>query len=105
MTIKSVNSEKIPKVKENGWKASKIVGNLGPLSHKDLRYVLRVYKRLEWDFFSDLRKVVLDSRQGKGLKWRGSHSLGTLIEWKHQPHINPFSNGQIVIHVPTRWGH
>ncbi len=51
MTIKSVNSEKIPKVKENGWKASKIVGNLGPLSHKDLRYVLRVYKRLKWDFF------------------------------------------------------
>ncbi|EFA73422.1 hypothetical protein CRD_00522, partial [Raphidiopsis brookii D9] len=29
MTIKSVNNEKIPKVKENGWKASKIVGNLG----------------------------------------------------------------------------
>ncbi len=72
MTIKSVNSEKIPKVKENGWKTSKIVGNLGPLSHKDLRYVLNTYKRLKWDFFSDLRKVGLDSRQGKGLKWRGS---------------------------------
>ncbi len=80
MTIKPVNHEKKPKVKENGWKASKIVGNLGALSHKDLRYVLRVYKRLEWDFFSDLRKVGLDSRQGKGLKWRSSHSLGTLIE-------------------------
>ncbi|OPH10339.1 hypothetical protein CENA302_05945 [Cylindrospermopsis raciborskii CENA302] len=36
------------------------------------RYVLNTYKRLEWDFFSDLRKVGLDSRQGKGLKWRES---------------------------------
>jgi hypothetical protein len=66
MTIKAVNHEKKPKVKEKGWGASKIVGNLGPLSHKDLRYVLRGHKRLEWDFFSDLRKVGLDSRQGKG---------------------------------------
>ncbi len=68
MTIKAVNHEKKPKVKEKGWRASKIVGNLGPLSHKDLRYVLRGYKKLEWDFFSDLRKVGLDSRQSKGLK-------------------------------------
>ncbi|EFA71863.1 hypothetical protein CRD_00789 [Raphidiopsis brookii D9] len=51
MTIKAVNHEKKPKVKEKGWNASKIVGNLGPLSHKDLRYVLRVYKKLKWDFF------------------------------------------------------
>ena len=39
MTIKAVNHEKKPKVKEKSWRASKIVGNLGPLSHKDLRYV------------------------------------------------------------------
>ena len=68
MTIKAVNHEKNPKVKEKGWRDSKIVGNLGPLSHKGLRYVLRVYKKLKWDFFSDLRKEGLDSRQSKGLK-------------------------------------
>jgi hypothetical protein len=68
MTIKAVKHEKKPKVKEKSWRASKIVGNLGPLSHKDLRYVLRGYKKLEWDFFSDLRKEGLDSRQSKGLK-------------------------------------
>ena len=33
-------------------------------------------------FFSDLRKPSLDTLLGKGLKLRGPHSLGTLIEWK-----------------------
>jgi hypothetical protein len=50
MTIKAVNHEKKPKVKEKCWRASKIVGNLGPLSHKDLRYVLREYKRMGFFF-------------------------------------------------------
>ena len=33
-------------------------------------------------FFPDLRKPSLDTLLGKGLKLRGPHSLGTLIEWK-----------------------
>ena len=33
-------------------------------------------------FFPDLRKLSLDILLGKDLKLRGSHSLGTLIEWK-----------------------
>jgi hypothetical protein len=37
-------------------------------------------------FFPDLRKPSLDTLLGKGLKLRGPHSLGTLIEWK--PTIN-----------------
>ena len=33
-------------------------------------------------FFPDLWKLSLDTLLGKGLKLRGPHSLGTLIEWK-----------------------
>jgi hypothetical protein len=57
-----------PESQGKSWEANKIVGNLGCLSHKGLRYVLRGYKKLEWDFFSDLRKTTVDSRQGKGLE-------------------------------------
>jgi len=57
-----------PESQGKSWEANKIVGNLGCLSHKDLRYVLRGYKRLEWDFFSDLRKTTVDNRCSKGLE-------------------------------------
>jgi hypothetical protein len=57
-----------PESQGKSWEANKIVGNLGCLSHKDLRHVLRGYKKLEWDFFSNLRKIAIDNRQGKGLE-------------------------------------
>jgi hypothetical protein len=57
-----------PESQGKSWEANKIVGNFGCLSHKDLRHVLRGYKKLEWDFFSDLRKIAVDSRCSKGLE-------------------------------------
>ena len=53
-------------------------------------------------FFPDLRKLSLDTLLGKGLKLRGPHSLGTLIEWK-RGHGMILLN--VVLMVPTRWGH
>ena len=38
-------------------------------------------------FFPDLRKLSLDILLGKDLKLRGSHSLGTLIEWKRKHNL------------------
>ena len=44
-------------------------------------------------FFPDLWKLSLDTLLGKGLKLRGPHSLGTLIEWKRlRSHKSPLSN-------------
>ncbi len=53
-------------------------------------------------FFPDLRKPSLDTLLGKGLKLRGPHSLGTLIEWKLSARdLMSISTAS----VPTRWGH
>ena len=45
-------------------------------------------------FFPDLRKLSLDILLGKDLKLRGSHSLGTLIEWKPAM-CRVFAKGQV----------
>ncbi len=54
-------------------------------------------------FFPDLRKLSLDTLLGKGLKLRGPHSLGILIEWKLG--IQAKANGLNYGEVPTRWGY
>ena len=58
------------------------VGNFGRLLGKGFGGFFPLSVGGFTTFFPDLRKPSLDTLLGKGLKLRGPHSLGTLIEWK-----------------------
>ena len=59
-----------------------MVGNFGRLLGKGFGGFFPLSVGGFTTFFPDLRKPSLDTLLGKGLKLRGPHSLGTLIEWK-----------------------
>jgi hypothetical protein len=62
-----------------------LVGNFGRLLGKGFGGFFPLSVGGFTTFFPDLRKPSLDTLLGKGLKLRGPHSLGTLIEWKQEP--------------------
>ena len=70
MTVNSVINEGNAKVSKKRWNAYYFVGNLSALWCKGFSHYFEGGRGEKQRKFADLRKVGLDTSQGKGLKWR-----------------------------------
>ena len=71
MTLKPVINEGTAKVKKKRWNAYYFVGNLAALWCKGFSHYFECGAGEKGRNFADLRKVGLDTSQGKVLKSRG----------------------------------
>ncbi|UJS06223.1 hypothetical protein [Cylindrospermopsis raciborskii] len=70
-TKRTVINEEIAKVKKKRWNAYYLVGNLVALWCKGFSHYFQGAGGEKQRNFADLRKVGLDTSEGKGLKWWG----------------------------------
>ena len=80
--LKSVINERNAKVRKKRWNAYYFVGNLAPLWCKGFSHYFQGGGGEKERNFADLRKVGLDTSQGKGLKWRDPLPSGKWNQWK-----------------------
>ncbi len=81
-TVNSVINEGNAKVRKKRWNAYYFVGNLAALWCKGFSHYFEGGRGEKQRKFADLRKVGLDTSQGKGLKWRSPLPSGKWNQWK-----------------------